>query len=78
MQKIRARIYLPPKTPIEWAEAQGAGSLTEGANHPSGVMTYFNLANGEDKKVTLSYLSMANDTIKKFSTRQRGPTTQAV
>ena len=31
-------------------------------------MTYFNLANGADKKVTLSYLSMANDTIKKFST----------
>ena len=32
-------------------------------------MTYFNLADSEEKKVTLSYLSMANDTIKKFSTR---------
>ena len=44
------------------------GSLTEGTNHPSGVMTYFNLANSEGKKVNLSYLSMANDTIKKYST----------
>ena len=31
-------------------------------------MTYFNLANSEGKKVNLSYLSMANDTIKKYST----------
>lgn len=45
------------------------GSLTSGTNHPSGVMTYFNLSDPTDKKVTLSYLNTRNDTIQKFSTK---------
>ena len=57
-----------PKDTYRMGGSSRAGSLTEGANHPSGVMTYFNLADSDGKKVTLSYLSMANDTIKKFST----------
>ena len=57
-----------PKDTYRMGGGSRKGSLTEGTNHPSGVMTYFNLANSEGKKVSLSYLSMANDTIKKYST----------
>ena len=43
-------------------------SLTAGKNHPSGVITYFYLKDPEEKKVKLSYLNSANDTIQSFST----------
>jgi len=66
--KSSANYLFAPKDTYRMGGGSRTGSLTEGANHPSGVMTYFNLANSKDKKVTLSYLSMANDTIKKFST----------
>ena len=66
--KNKGTYLFTPKDTYRMVGGSRAGSFTEGANHPSGVMTYFNLASGEDKKVTLSYLSMANDTIKKFST----------
>ena len=66
--KNKGTYLFTPKDTYRMGGGSRTGSLTEGANHPSGVMTYFNLANGEDNKVTLSYLSMANDTIKKFST----------
>ncbi len=59
-----------PKDTYRMGGGSRSGSLTDGTNHPSGVMTYFNLANiSEDKKISLSYLNMKNDTIKKFSTK---------
>ena len=65
-----------PKDTYRMGGGSRSGSLTEGTNHPSGVMTYFNLKNiseatdkSADKKVSLSYLNMQNDTIKKFSTK---------
>lgn len=45
------------------------GSLTSGMNHPSGVMTYFYIKEGNEKDVTLSYLGSKNDTIKSFSSK---------
>ncbi len=47
------------------------GSLTDGTNHPAGVITYFNLADPTDKEVKLSYLNSKNDTIKSFSTKAK-------
>lgn len=59
-----------PKDTYRMGGGSRAGSLTNGTNHPSGVMTYFNLKETKDKKVSLSYLNMQNDTIKKFSTSE--------
>ena len=46
-------------------------SLTEGQNHPSGVVTHFYLKNYDKKQDTiqLTYLSMAGDTLANFSTK---------
>lgn len=48
----------------------GRSSLTAGTNHPGGVMTYFNLKDFDKKKdtVTLTYMSMAGDTLQSYST----------
>lgn len=43
-------------------------SKTAGTNHPSGVITYFYVADPKDKKIKLSYLNASNDTIQSFST----------
>jgi len=48
-----------------------SGSLTSGTNHPSGVMTYFNLGDISDKEVKLSYINKKGDTIKTFSTKEK-------
>ena len=49
-------------------DGRSSESLTAGKNHPSGVITYFYLKDAEEKKVKLSYLNSANDTIQSFST----------
>jgi len=59
-----------PKDTYRMGGGSREGSLTNGTNHPSGVMTYFNLKDPKDKKISLSYLNMQNDTIKKFSTKE--------
>ena len=59
-----------PKDTYRMGGGSREGSLTNGTNHPSGVMTYFNLKDTKDKKVSLSYLNMQNDTIKKYSTKE--------
>lgn len=48
----------------------GNSSLTAGTNHPSGVMTYFNLKDFDEKKdtVSLTYMTVAGDTLQSFST----------
>ncbi|MAZ26723.1 MAG: glycosyl hydrolase [Cytophagaceae bacterium] len=47
-----------------------SGSLTSGANHPGGVMTYFYLDDFDEKKDTvhLTYYDAKGDTIKTYST----------
>ena len=68
--KKNSTFLFKPKDTYRMGGGSRSGSLTDGTNHPSGVMTYFNLKNiSEDKKVSLSYLNMRNDTIKKFSTK---------
>jgi hypothetical protein len=67
--KNQSTYLFTPKDTYRMGGGSSTGSLTDGANHPNGVMTYFNLNNSTDKKVTLSYLSQANDTIKQFSTK---------
>ena len=48
------------------------GSKTTGTNHPSGVMTYFNLKDfNEDDKVSLTYFDTKGDTIKTYSNRDK-------
>jgi hypothetical protein len=64
------RFLFKPKDSYRMGGTSRKGSLTEGTNHPSGVMVYFNLKDSKDKKVSLSYTSMAGDTIKKFSTKE--------
>lgn len=60
-----------PKDTYRMGGGSRSGSLTQGTNHPSGVMTYFYLNNPKDKEVTLSYLNSKNDTIKSFSTKNK-------
>ena len=68
--KGKENFLFKPKDTYRMGGASRAGSLTAGTNHPSGVMTYFNLKDPTDKQVTLSYLNNANDTIQKFSTKK--------
>lgn len=59
-----------PKPTYRMGGNGGKSSLTAGTNHPGGVMTYFNLKEFDTKKdtVTLSYMTMAGDTLKSYST----------
>ncbi len=58
-----------PKDSYRMNGASRKGSLTTGTNHPNGVMVYFNLEDPKDKEVKLSFMNMANDTIKTFSSK---------
>ena len=49
-----------------------SGSKTAGANHPNGVITYFNLKElKEEDVVSLTYLDEKGDSIKTFSTKNK-------
>jgi hypothetical protein len=60
-----------PKDTYRMGGNSRSGSLTSGTNHPSGVMTYFNLKDPKDKEIKLSYLNSKGDTIKTFSTKDK-------
>ncbi|WP_223032241.1 WD40/YVTN/BNR-like repeat-containing protein [Hanstruepera marina] len=61
-----------PKDTYRMDGAGRSGSRTAGANHPQGVMTYFNLKDyKEDDEVSLTYLDSKGDTIKSFSTKNK-------
>ena len=60
-----------PKDTYRMGGNSRKGSLTTGMNHPSGVMTYYYLADPGDKEVKLSYLNSRGDTIKAFSTKDK-------
>ena len=48
---------------------QGRESLTQGSNHPGGVMTHYYLPSYDEKKdtVSLTYMTMAGDTIRSYT-----------
>jgi photosystem II stability/assembly factor-like uncharacterized protein len=63
-------VLFKPKNTYRMGGGGRAGSKTEGANHPSGVMTFFNVKEFDAKKdtISLTYMTLANDTIKSYST----------
>ncbi len=60
-----------PKDTYRMGGNSRKGSLTTGMNHPSGVMTYYYLADPSDDEVKLSYLNIRGDTIKTFGTKDK-------
>ncbi|QIE59992.1 glycosyl hydrolase [Rasiella rasia] len=68
--KGKGNFLFKPKDTYRMGGRSRKGSLTSGTNHPSGVMTYFNLQDPTDKKITLSYVDSRGDTIQKFSTKK--------
>tara|TARA_R110002072_G_scaffold22615_1_gene79484 strand:+ start:330079 stop:333183 length:3105 start_codon:yes stop_codon:yes gene_type:complete len=60
-----------PKDTYRMGGSSRSGSLISGTNHPSGVMTYFNLPDTMDKEVKLSYLNSKGDTLKTFSNKNK-------
>ena len=61
---------LKPKPAYRMSGGGRSGSLTTGTNHPSGVVTYFNLKDYDAKKdtVSLTFFNTKNDTLKSYST----------
>ncbi|WP_298542427.1 glycosyl hydrolase [uncultured Aquimarina sp.] len=68
--KTQENILFKPKNTYRMRGASRKGSKTEGTNHPSGVITYFNLKNFDKEKdtISLTYFNTKGDTIKSFST----------
>lgn len=62
-----------PKDTYRMRGGSRKGSKTEGANHPNGVITYFNLDSFDEKKdeVSLTYFDTKGDSIKNFSTKNK-------
>ena len=60
-----------PKPTYRMGGGGRKGSLTSGTNHPAGVITYFYVEDPADKEISLSFLNMANDTIKSYSTKSK-------
>ena len=69
--KGKGNFLFKPKETYRMGGGGREGSLTSGTNHPSGVITYFNLEDPTDKEVKLSFLNGKNDTIKSFSTKSK-------
>jgi photosystem II stability/assembly factor-like uncharacterized protein len=65
-------ILFQPKDTYRMRGGGRSGSLTSGANHANGVITYFNLKDyKEDYEVSLTYFDTKGDTIKSFSTKDK-------
>ncbi|AXT57419.1 glycosyl hydrolase [Aquimarina sp. AD1] len=71
--KTQENILFKPKNTYRMRGGGRKGSKTEGTNHPSGVITYFNLKNFDKEKdtVSLTYFNTKGDTIKSFSTKAK-------
>ena len=69
--KGKNNFLFKPKDTYRMGGGSRKGSLTEGTNHPAGVITYFNLQDPEGKTVSLSFINSKNDTIKSFSTKNK-------
>ncbi|MDT8414933.1 MAG: glycosyl hydrolase, partial [Flavobacteriaceae bacterium] len=59
-----------PKDSYRMGGGSRSGSLTEGTNHPNGVMTYFYVTDAE-KEVKLEFLNAQGDTIKTYSNKSK-------
>ncbi|WP_299213495.1 glycosyl hydrolase [uncultured Aquimarina sp.] len=68
--KTQENILFKPKDTYRMRGGSQKDSKTEGTNHPSGVITYFNLKNFDKEKdtISLTYFNTKGDTIKSFST----------
>jgi photosystem II stability/assembly factor-like uncharacterized protein len=65
-------ILFKPKDTYRMEGRSRKGSKTSGTNHPSGVITYFNLKDFKDgDEVSLTYFDTKGDTIKTFSTKNK-------
>ena len=65
-------VLFQPKDTYRMRGGGRSGSLTSGANHPNGVITYFNLKDyKEDDEVSLTYFDTKGDTIKTFSNKDK-------
>lgn len=69
--KSKTNYLFKPKETYRMGGNGRKGSLTAGANHPAGVITYFNLSDPKEKEVKLSFLNAKNDTIKTFSNKSK-------
>ncbi|WP_299434241.1 glycosyl hydrolase [uncultured Aquimarina sp.] len=73
-------VLFKPKDTYRMSGGSRKGSKTEGTNHPSGVITYFNLKNFDKKKdtISLTYFNTKGDTIKSYSTSAKEKKDQLV
>ena len=70
--KESANMLFKPKDTYRMRGGSRKGSKTEGANHPNGVITYFNLKDYNEKDdVSLTYFDTKGDTIKTFNTKNK-------
>ena len=60
-----------PKDTYRMGGRSRAGSLTQGTNHSNGVMVYYSVADPENSEVSISFLTLNNDTIKRFSNKDK-------
>ena len=60
-----------PKDTYRLGGRSRSGSLTQGTNHPSGVMVYYTVADPENSEVSISFLNLNNDTLKRFSNKDK-------
>ncbi len=70
---LKGNRLFKPKDTYRLDGGSREGSKTSGTNHPSGVMTYFNLKDFDEENddVSLSYFDTKGDTIKTFSTKNK-------
>lgn len=67
----RKDFYLfKPKDSYRMGGGSRKGSLTQGTNHPNGVMTYF-YVNDPEKEVKLEFMQANGDTIKTYSSKAK-------
>ncbi len=67
-KSMNAILYKPKDSYRTKGRTRSTPSLTEGQNHPNGVVTHFNLKNFTEKdSVHLTFTSMAGDTLASYS-----------
>jgi len=69
---LKSNVLFQPKDTYRMRGGSRSGSLTQGTNHPNGVITYFNIKDlSEDDNVSLTFLDTKGDTIKTYSTQSK-------
>lgn len=76
---LSKNVLFKPKDTYRMRGGSRAGSKTSGANHPNGVITYFNIKNyNKEDEVQLTYMTQKGDTIKSVSTKNKKKNTLVV